>query len=32
MVPAIELHLEECKIQLSPNSDCQELFYLWLLI
>ena len=28
MVPAIELHLEECKIQLSPNSDCQELFYL----
>ena len=28
MVPAIELHLEECKIQLSQNNDYQEMFYL----
>ena len=28
MVPAIELHMEDCKIQLSPHNDYQEIFYL----
>ena len=28
LVPAIELHMEECKIQLSSNTEKQEIFYL----
>ena len=28
MVPAIELHMEECKIHLSQNNENQEMFYL----